>query len=83
MVPSLPKPSVGMPGHSGKRTQVMKVSLVPSFQGMGKAFGSFEEIPALPENFGRDAGASREENPSHKGFFGSFFSKDGQSLWKF
>ena len=50
MVPFLPKPSVGMPGHPGKRTQVTKVSLVPSFQRMDKAFGSFEKIPALPED---------------------------------
>lgn len=80
VVPSLPKPSVGMPGHSGKRTQVTKISLVPSFQGMGKAFGSFEEIPALPENFGRDAGASREEKPSHESFFGSFLFKERNTL---
>ena len=80
MVPFLPKPSVGMPGHPGKRTQVMKVSLVPSFQRMDKAFGSFEKIPALPENFGQDAGAFRGENPSHESFFGSFLFKERNAL---
>ena len=80
MVPFLPKPSVGMPGHPGKRTQVTKVSLVPSFQRMDKAFGSFEKIPALPENFGQDAGAFRKENPSHESFFGSFLFKERNAL---
>ena len=79
--PTIPKTSDGMPGHPGKRSQVIKVSLVPFFSKDGtKLFGG-SKFPTILKTSDGMPGHPGKRSQVIKVSLVPFFSKKG-TPWK-